>query len=294
MERLQITPRFKHSSTMATACAAAIIFIGFFADVACGQTKPAEDTGAASTTQKWVLTWSDEFNGTGAPDPSKWVVATGGKWANNELQAYTARPENIRQENGALVITAEKGTYTGADGITRDYTSGRMSTATLFTQKYGKFEARIKIPRSQGMWPAFWLLGDDHNSLGWPDCGEIDIMENVGKEPGTVHGSLHGPGYSGNNPLTASYTLPNGQAFADDFHVFTVEWEPNAIRFYVDGNLYETKTPADLPSGTRWVFDHPFYLILNLAVGGSWPGNPDATTVFPQTMLVDYVRVYSR
>ncbi|HMH07119.1 MAG TPA: glycoside hydrolase family 16 protein, partial [Terriglobales bacterium] len=122
----------------------------------------------------------------------------------------------------------------------------------------------------------------------------IDIMENVGKEPSIVHGTIHGPGYSGAAGIGASYTLPTGKKFADDFHIFAVEWEPNAIRFYVDGNLYETRTRADLPQGRRWVFDHPFFLLMNVAVGGSWPRNPDTSTVFPQTMLVDFVRVYRR
>jgi beta-glucanase (GH16 family) len=138
------------------------------------------------------------------------------------------------------------------------------------------------------------MLGDDVASAGWPTCGELDVMENIGREPATVHGTVHGPGYSGANGIGAAYSLAQGARLADDFHVFAVEWEPAAIRWYVDDVLYETRTPADLPSGARWVFDHPFFMLLNLAVGGGWPGNPDATTVFPQAMLVDYVRVYAR
>ena len=144
------------------------------------------------------------------------------------------------------------------------------------------------------MWPAFWMLGNDIDTAGWPKCGEVDVLENIGKEPSIVHGSMHGPGYSGGNPLTATFTLPGGAAVADAFHVFAVEWEPSVVRFYVDTTLYETRTPADVPAGTTWVFDHPFFLLLNVAVGGSWPGDPDATTTFPQTMLVDYVRVYTK
>jgi beta-glucanase (GH16 family) len=212
---------------------------------------------------------------------------------DNELETYTSRPQNAQLQDGNLVITAAQETFTGTDGITRNYTSARMKTAGLFTQTYGRFEARIKIPKGQGLWPAFWMLGNDISTTGWPGCGEIDIMENIGKEPNIVHGSMHGPGYSGGNPLTGSYTLPSGN-FSDDFHVFAVEWEPKVARFYVDGNLYETHTPSDLPSGTTWVYDRPFFIILNVAVGGGWPGNPDQTTVFPQTMLVDYVRVYAR
>jgi beta-glucanase (GH16 family) len=136
------------------------------------------------------------------------------------------------------------------------------------------------------------MLGDNIGTAGWPDCGEIDIMENIGKEPSTNHGTLHGPGYSAGAGISATYALRNRQKFSDDFHTFTIEWEPNIIRFYVDRTLYETRSAADLPAGKRWVFDHPFFMILNVAVGGGFPGNPDATTVFPQTMLVDYVRVY--
>jgi beta-glucanase (GH16 family) len=144
----------------------------------------------------------------------------------------------------------------------------------------------MKLPYGQGMWPAFWLLGGN----SWPATGEIDIMENLGREPSIVHGTMHGQGYSGSAGPTASFTLPGGAKFADDFHVFAIEWETNAIRWYVDGNLYSTKTQADT-NGNPWVFDHGFFIILNLAVGGDWPGNPDATTVFPQKLVIDYVHV---
>jgi len=217
----------------------------------------------------------------------------GNGWGNNELEYYTARPENVRQDHGNLVLEAVKEDFQGADGIRRDFTSARVTTERRFSQKYGRFEARIQLPRGSGVWPAFWLLGEDFRSAGWPACGEIDIMENVGKEPGTILGSLHGPGYSGENPLTTAYALPRGR-FSDGFHVFAIEWEPNVIRFYVDGELFATKTAADIPAGKRWVFDHPFFILLNLAVGGNLPGKPDNSTVFPQSMLVDYVRVYSR
>jgi len=252
---------------------------------------------APPSPSSWKLVWSDEFNGPNRArvDSSKWVVETGGGgWGNDELEYYTSRPQNASQENGNLVIKVLQEKYSGAGGVTRNYTSARLKTLGKFSQAYGRFEARIKIPRGQGIWPAFWMLGNDIEKPGWPACGEIDIMENIGKEPALVHGTIHGPGYSGANGIGAAYALPDDQRFADDFHVFAVEWEPNAIRFYVDDHLYATRIPTDLPQGTKWVYDHPFFLLLNVAVGGGWPGNPDPTTVFPQTMLVDYVRVYKR
>ena len=144
------------------------------------------------------------------------------------------------------------------------------------------------------MWPAFWMLGNNIDDVGWPTCGEIDVIENIGREPDKVHGTIHGPGYSGANGIGAPFTLPNGKRFADNFHIFAVEWEPKEIRWYVDGKLYESKRSTDIPAGTKWVYDHPFFIILNFAIGGAWPGNPNETTTFPQTMLVDYVRVYAR
>ncbi len=244
----------------------------------------------------FVLIWSDEFNGANGslPDSSKWIMETGGGgWGNNELETYTNRTQNAHLQDGSLAIVASKEKFTGTDGIAREYTSARIKTAGLFEQKYGRFEARIKIPEGQGMWPAFWMMGNNIDKAGWPTGGEIDVMENIGKEPAIAHGSMHGPGYSGGKGLSAAYSLPTGK-LADDFHIFAVEWEAAAVRFYVDGNLYETRTPADLPAGQTWVFDHPFFILLNVAVGGDWPGSPDSTTVFPQTMLVDYVRVYRK
>ena len=245
----------------------------------------------------WTLTWSDEFNAPdgSAIDSSKWVQEVGGGgWGNDELEYYTARPQNSFIQDGNLVIKAVEEKYTGSDKVSRNYTSARLKTQGKFSQMYGRFEARIKIPRGQGIWPAFWMLGDDIDKVQWPTCGEIDIMENIGKEPNLVHGTIHGPGYSGSGGISAPLGTAVDQKFADDFHVYAVEWEPKEIRFYVDEFLYATRTPAHLPRGAKWVYDHPFFIILNVAVGGGWPGNPDATTVFPQTMLVDYVRAYKR
>jgi beta-glucanase (GH16 family) len=234
----------------------------------------------------WRMVWNDEFDGS-TLDSTKWVQETGGNgWGNAELEYYTNGGHNVSVANGYLVIEARAESYGG-----RAYTSARLKTQGLGAWKYGRFEARIKIPRGQGLWPAFWMLGDNIPQVGWPTCGEIDIMENIGKEPSTVHGTMHGPGYSGASGISSPYALATG-AFADTFHVFAVEWEPNTVRWYVDSALYKTVSSADVP-GT-WVFDHPFFILLNVAVGGYWPGNPDGTTVFPQTMRVDYVRVYTR
>ncbi|QQS45457.1 MAG: glycoside hydrolase family 16 protein [Acidobacteriota bacterium] len=252
---------------------------------------------AIVSAQQRTPVWSDEFDGTegSAPDQSKWAYDLGGwGWGNNEWQTYTNRTQNAYLDGmGNLVIKAIAEPFTGSDGIFRNYTSARLVTRGKFEIKYGRIEARLKVPFGQGIWPAFWMLGNDINTVGWPNCGEIDIMENIGREPSTVHGTLHGPGYSGGSPLTGSLTLPESRRFTDDFHTFAVEWEPREIRFFIDDVMYQKKSTADLPAGARWVFDHPFYLLLNLAVGGNWPGYPDATTTFPQMLTVDYVRIYS-
>ena len=261
------------------------------------QLPPTQDNHAPINPSPWTLVWSDEFNGAdgSVPDGSKWTVETGGNgWGNHELEYYTNRLQNIQTQAGKLVITARHEGYSDDKGVLFGYTSARIKTLHKFEQTYGRFEARIQIPRGQGIWPAFWMLGNDIDSKHWPACGEIDIMENIGKEPATVHGTIHGPGYSGDKGIGSPLTLPAGKNFADDFHVYAVEWEPNTIRFYVDDHLYATRTPADLPSGAKWVYDHPFFILLNVAVGGDWPGSPDVTTKFPQSMLVDYVRVYKR
>ena len=272
----------------------------FLPAVACGSSGSTERPPATPPTPAsgWTLAWSDEFDGPSGAlvDATKWAFDLGGGGCGNqELETYTDGPRNASLTGeGTLSVQALREAFTGADGITRQYTSARLKTQGKFEQAYGRFEARLKIPRGQGLWPAFWMLGADIATVGWPRCGEIDVMENIGREPSTVHGTFHGPGYSGGSGIGAPFTLPGGMPFADDFHVFAIEWEPAAIRWYVDGALYQTRTPADLPAGQRWAFDHPFFLLLNVAVGGSWPGNPDATTVFPQAMLVDYVRVYHR
>jgi beta-glucanase (GH16 family) len=245
---------------------------------------------AAEAQTSWKLAWADEFEGpaNSAPDPARWTRDLGHSgWGNAELEDYTGSTQNASLDGeGHLVIQAIR-TAEGA------YTSARLKTQGLAAFTYGKIEARIQIPYGQGIWPAFWMLGDDIRTKGWPRCGEIDIMENIGKEPAMVHGTVHGPGYSGGQGIGAPYRLASGR-FADAFHVYTVIWEPRSIEFLVDGQSYKKIAPADLPKGAAWVFDHPYFLLLNLAVGGGWPGKPDATTEFPQRMTVDYVRVYSR
>ncbi|MFF4037738.1 ricin-type beta-trefoil lectin domain protein [Streptomyces sp. NPDC001816] len=239
-----------------------------------------------------VTTFSDSFDGPAgaAVDSSKWSLETGDNVNNHERQYYTSGTKNAALDGqGHLVITARKENPAGYQCWygSCQYTSARMNTAGKFNAQYGHVEARMKIPRGQGMWPAFWMLGTPVN---WPDSGEIDVMENVGFEPSTVHGTIHGPGYSGSGGIGAGYTLPNGQAFADAFHTFAVDWAPDSITWSVDGNVYQRRTPADL-GGKTWVFNKPFFLILNLAVGGYWPGDPDGSTQFPQQLVVDSVSV---
>jgi len=263
------------------------LLISFFAATSC----------STDTTQKVTnfskLVMQDEFNTDGVPDATIWGYdlgtgnsLTGGGWGNNELQYYTNRAENVKVENGYLLITAKKESYNGSS-----YTSARLTTKGLFEQAYGRFEARIKLPYGQGIWPAFWLVGANIDEVGWPQCGEIDIMEYRGQEPTKVLGTVHGPGYSGENAISKSYSLLNNR-FDTGFHIFGIEWGPNYINYYVDNVLYNQITPADVTGD--WVFDHPFYIIINLAVGGNFLGNPNSETVFPQTMLVDYVRVYTK
>jgi beta-glucanase (GH16 family) len=249
---------------------------------------------AAADTAGWRLVWSDEFEGPAgsAVDSTKWKFDLGNNngWGNAELEDYTNRTQNAALDgNGNLVIAARKEALGG-----QQYTSARLLTQGKATWTYGRFEARIQIPAGQGLWPAFWMLGDNIGTVGWPTCGEVDIMENIGREPALIHGTMHGPGYSGGNGIGGPASLPGNAAYAAAFHVYAVEWEVNSIRWSVDGTQYFATTPASIPGGTTWVYDHPFFIIMNVAVGGSWPGNPDGTTTFPQTMVVDYVRVYQR
>ncbi|GIF66013.1 hydrolase [Asanoa ishikariensis] len=269
------------------AAAASAVF------VATALVVPLAAAPASAAPPPGALVWSDEFNGAAgsAVDQSKWRFDTGGSgWGNNEQQYYTNSTRNAAMDGaGNLVITARRENPSNFQCHygTCQYTSARLLTAATFNRTYGRFEARMKIPRGQGIWPAFWMLG---NPVNWPTSGEIDIMENIGREPNMVHGTIHGPGYSGAEGIGAGYSI--GGAFADGFHTFAVDWSPNLIIWYVDGNEYQRRTPADL-GGDRWVFDHNFFMIMNVAVGGYWPGYPDGSTTFPQSMTVDYVRAYA-
>jgi len=244
---------------------------------------------ALAAAQDWKLVWSDEFDGRAntLPDASKWSYDLGKKgWGNHELENYTQWLQNVHMDgHGHLIIRALRDSSGG-------YTSARLKTQGKFSTSYGRIEASIKLPYGQGIWPAFWALGADINKVGWPGCGEIDIMENIGKEPGIQHGSLHGNGYSDGHSITGAYSLPKGEKLSDHFHVYAIVWSADQVEFLFDGHSYLSVTAQSLKPGTKWAFNHPFFLLLNVAVGGDWPGSPDDTTVFPQEMTVDYVRVY--
>lgn len=249
----------------------------------------------------WRLVWSEEFDGPEI-DRSVWNFDTGNGqaagvagWGNAELEYYTDDPANAYIHDGKLVIRADKGLRTDRFG-TYHYTSARLNTKGKVNVKYGRIEVRAKLPEGQGIWPAIWLLGADIGEKGWPACGEIDIMELVGHMPGTVHGTIHGP-LSGGPGISASYTLPGGRKFSEDFHVFGMEWSEGVIEFFVDDTVYQELRRDRMPKSyaeREWVYDHEFFFIVNVAVGGRWPGYPDESTVFPQAMEIDYIRVYQQ
>jgi beta-glucanase (GH16 family) len=240
----------------------------------------------------YTLVWADEFDQPDGspPDPTKWNYSTGGGgWGNSELEYYTDSIENSYIKNEMLVIEAQKDRYMGCD-----YTSARLNSLVKGSWKYGRIEIRAKLPNTQGIWPAIWMLPTNITHYGsWPVSGEIDIMELVGKEPGSVYGTLH----FGNphTQISTHYDLPTDYTFADGFHIFILDWQPTQISWYVDGNLYQTANQwftsmEDSPFPAP--FDVEFYLIMNVAVGGNWPGRPNSTSVFPQRMYIDYIRIY--
>ena len=318
----------KYKLRIQTLVLMSFLFASFFTISSC-------DTDETQTVATFTnLEMADEFDVEGAPNSEIWNfdIGTGPNsdgWGNNELQYYTSRSENVTVQNGLLVISAIEEDYNGAS-----FTSAKLLTKGKFSQAYGRFEARIKVPGGSGLWPAFWLLGENFDVDGWPQCGEIDIMEYRRQEPTLVSGSIHGPGYSGETDpqgqVTKSYDLGNDR-FDAGFHVFGIEWGPEYINYYIDDVLYNQITPSDIevtPTDAvyslndaveaveameatedtpaveaveaveatvitgDWVFNKPFYIIINLAVGGNFPGNPDSGESFPHNMLVDYVRVY--
>ena len=243
-----------------------------------------------NVTTKFNLVMSDEFEVDGAPNPAIWTNDTGrgeSGWGNNELQYYTNSTDNVVVQNGYLIITAKKESVGGAN-----YTSARLKSKGNFEQKYGRFEARIKLPTGKGLLPAFWMLGSNFDEVGWPKCGEIDIMEYIGSKPTEIFGTIHGPGFSADKGISKKYNLANNR-FDNDFHIFGIEWSENQINWYVDDVLYNQIKREDVEKkGGEWIFNNSFFMLLNLAVGGNLPGSPDTNTSFPQRMIVDYVRVY--
>ncbi|MCC5942415.1 MAG: glycoside hydrolase family 16 protein [Balneolaceae bacterium] len=259
---------------------------------------PADDVRVLSndTQSEYTLVWSDEFDGDYL-DQTKWSYQEGTGtdygltgWGNNELQYYTARKENIYVKDGKLHLIAIEEDYESMN-----FTSARIRTINQGDWKYGKFEIRAKLPKGQGIWPAIWMLPTENFYGGWAASGEIDIMEMLGHEPNIIHGTIHYGGEWPNNTQTGSkYKLPS-RNFSDDFHVFTLEWEKGELNWYVDNNHYQKINNWHTDSyAFPAPFDQKFHMLLNLAVGGDWPGNPDSTTEFPQKMVVDYVRVYQR
>ncbi len=251
----------------------------------------------------YTLTWSDEFNGAAGtpPNPANWGYDTGaGGWGNSELENYTNNIANAQivgdpaatDGSSLAIISIDTNPVSTVYNTVGRYTSARINSAGKQSFQYGWMEANIKVPYGQGIWPAYWMLGTNIGSVGWPACGETDIMEQIGSlaYQGRNYGSLHSPGYNSSSNI---YNLPAGQYFKNAYHTFSVLWQADQVQFYVDDILYETETNANVTAaGGTWAFNHPFFFILNSAVGGTFPGNPNGTTSFPQTMLVDYVRVY--
>jgi len=238
----------------------------------------------------YTLAWADEFNGT-ALNLADWSFENGDGcpgicgWGNNELEYYTGRPENLFFQDGKMIIEARKENYAG-----KSYTSSKILTRGKKVFKYARIDIRAKLPKGKGIWPAFWLLPQNNVFGNWPKSGEIDLMEMIGHEANRSYGTLHfGPG-PGSTQLGRNYTLPSG-IFNDEFHVFSLEWKQNQVKWLIDGNVYSTYTSADF-GANNYPFNEDFFLIFNMAVGGNWPGNPDATTYLPQWLIVDYVRVY--
>lgn len=285
--RLARTPRY------------AALLIGTLAASHASAASPSDYARAvalASSPTARRLIFDDAFNGPagGLPRGSTWQAVTGGNgWGNRELEYYTSRLANVGLDGkGHLVITARREPYT-ADGVSGSYTSARLQTKGRFQTTYGELLARIKLPAGQGLWPAFWALGSDFSKVGWPAAGEIDIMEELGSDPFTVYGAIHGPSRTARDGFSMPVAGHSRASLASGFHVYGVTWSRDAVSFTLDGVAYAARTKASLRAGDRWVFNTPFYLLLNVAVGGVWPGSPNRSTPFPARMLVDWVRIYS-
>ncbi len=236
----------------------------------------------------YKLVWQDEFSEDGKPDKSKWTydIGTGSDgWGNQELQFYTDRPENLTISNGHLTITAKKEAFEGSH-----YTSTRMKTLGKFSFTHGILEIRAKLPGGTGIWPALWMLGENIAEIGWPACGEIDMMEYAGKNKDLIHSTVHNNSSWGNTVNTKTIII---QGVEDDFHIYSLEWTQDQIRFMIDGNNFYTYKPSEYNQDT-WPFDRPFFIIMNIAVGGGFGGPVVDDSIFPQSMVVDYVRVYQK
>lgn len=266
--------------------------------VACSEAPQAEPEVWSMPPGTWVETWRDDFEGApdSAPDPARWNIEVNELGYNDEKNYNTAERRNSFQDGeGNLVLQAFKENYVDERGVpsVQPYTSARLNTQGKLEQAYGKFEARIRLPvGGRGVWPAFWMLGEDIDDpeVGWPECGEVDILEWRGSEPAKIVSSLHGPNYSGGSSYHGDYQLPAGTY--GDFHTYTFEWHADAVRWLLDGReVYVVTAQSIRARGQRWVYDHPFFIILNLAIGGIFDGDPDGATPFPQRMTVDYVSV---
>ncbi len=267
-------------------CAALLVLSA----VACNLAPGSKGVRQKQTEKAWKLVWSDEFDGANgtAIDGSKWKSETGNNsgWGNAELEYYTDSVNNCYQDNGNLIIKAIKEKKEGFD-----YTSARIVTQENFDFKYGKIEMKAKLPQGNGIWPAFWMLGSNFDTEGWPKCGEVDIMEHIGKMSQKIHGTLHATGYSGSYGITGS--IKSKSSLYDSYHTYSLEWNEEGFKWYFDGKKYHEVYKKNIKSGI-WPFDSEFFILLNLAVGGYWPGYPDETTQFPQTYTIDYIRVYQQ
>jgi beta-glucanase (GH16 family) len=281
---------------MISALAIAVLTLGALANVDCVRSSDAPlDGQPRMRAAAQSLIWADEFEGPQGtrPDPRNWQFETGYGWGDGELQAYTDRPDNTALDGqGHLAITARPEQYTLPDGTTANYTSARLNTHGRFEFAYGRVSARIRVPAGRGLLPAFWAVGSNLYAVGWPESGEFDVVEVNGADPFTLHGVIHGP-REGHHHYSVYARRRSPAPLSDAFHVYGVEWSPHRISFSLDGTTYAVRTPASLPSGSQWVFEHPFFLVLTLAVGPRWMDRPDTTTPWPATMLVDWIRVHA-